>query len=217
MRTCVHYFVVILGALLALWGCSRQESTAPTLLPSPTPPSPLTTPSLPSPRPTASSTPQPSPTPAVTMSPPSPTVASASPTWTPSLTPSPTAAPLAFAGHCEYEIKEPCLYSIGWTVYQGQRVYRYVFENLPHPETFFVEINGVRLDCITLPDISPSRAYCMGVVPPTRPIQLRLGYIQDNMLYEIPVPPIVLAAIQNDIPVGEPPKPRLLGGEGSYP
>ncbi len=163
--------------------------------------------------PTAAPTQPPTPTLAPTQPPtlpPSPTVAGQ---------PSPTLAPTAtntaggsngpvFAGLCSASSSQPCLYSVGIMKYHGERVCRYVFENIPFPQTAFVEINGANMECIHLPEY-PHRIYCMGVAPPTTPIQLRLGWYENGQRVDVQVDQAVVDAIQQQhlFPIGAPPTP----------
>lgn len=104
--------------------------------------------------------------------------------------------------------EQPCLYSAGVTTYHGKRVCRYVFENIPYPETAFVEINGARMDCVTLPAY-PSRIYCMGTAPYRNPIHLRLGWYIGGKMVEVTVPQSAVNTIQEQhfFPLGVPPAP----------
>ncbi|NPA26687.1 MAG: hypothetical protein GXO36_03705 [Chloroflexi bacterium] len=126
---------------------------------------------------------------------------------TPTVLPSPTATldlEPPFAGRCAPGVTAPCLYSVGWMVYKGKPMYRYVFENIRHPDQLYVEINGVRLECLYLPQYSRTRAYCVGVVPAQKPVLLRLGYIRDRVFYQIPVPLELQPELDEAIPLGAP-------------
>ena len=152
-----------------------------------------------------------------------------SPMWTPTALPqtggeggstpvAPTATPTGmsvsvpltggrvFAGVCSFasDPNAPCLYSVGFSMYQGKQVIRYVFENIPHPDSAFVEINGVSLECMALPQY-PTRAYCIGNPPARFPIQLRLGWYAQGSRVEVRVPQSAVDAVaeRHMFPVGK--------------
>ncbi len=121
-----------------------------------------------------------------------------------------------FGGLCVDTIgNDPCLYSAGLTQYHGEQVVRYVFENIPYPESAYVEINGVAMECITLPQY-PTRIYCMGVAPARFPIKLRLGWEANGREVEVFVNQAVVDDIQRRhfFPIGAPPPPTPAS---SYP
>jgi len=168
----------------------------PTFTPRPSPTRPIT--------PTATviegtHTPHPTARATMTGTPPSPTprrIATATPYMTATATAFPNGTRYGFGGLCADGTPMPCLYSSGLAVVDGQQVLRYVFENIPYPGTFYVEINGAALNCHTLPDY-PTRAYCTGRVPVQTPIQLRLGWTEpDGRPIEVYVDPAVVEAVR---------------------
>ncbi len=149
----------------------------------------------------------------------------ATPTPAPAISGNTTTASDAptFGGLCKWNTgaeKQPCLYNAGVTTYHGERVCRYVFENIPYPETAFVEINGAQMECVTLPSY-PSRIYCMGAAPYRTPIQLYLGWYIGGKKVEVNVPQNTVNAIQEQhlFPLGEPPAPteKPSNNSGYYP
>ncbi len=219
-----------IGLLLAaLAGCDLisnlgKQPQAPTPVPPTAAPFTPTFIALPPTYTPAAAAPVPSPTPVPTQTPtptlpptqpPSPTAGQPSPTVA-LATPTPTTlagggnGPV-FAGLCfATSTQQPCLYSVGIMNYHGERVCRYVFENIPYPQTAFVEINGVSMECIHLPEY-PQRIYCMGVAPPTSPIQLRLGWYENGQRVDVYVDQAVVDDIQRQhlFPIGAPPTPTL--------
>ncbi len=201
------WLVLVLGVLTA---CAPEP--LPTLLVPPSAPPragvqlpPTFTPPPPPPTPTPRPTRTPSATPAPTATPTLTPTASATPTST--ATPTATEPVLTFVGWCRADTTAPCLYTLGTTKHQGQLVYRYVFEHIPLARYFFVEINGARLDCLTLDDY-PTRAYCMGAAPEAEPFTMRLGVDDGTTVVEFAIPPEVLAAMEAALPIGTPtPRP----------
>jgi len=179
---------------------------SPTTIPSPTatpfqlPPTYTPTPSAATPSPGASQ--QATPVPATTST--AQTQATPTPTF------APPASGWAFAGLCADNpaTNQPCLYSAGITKYHGKRVCRYVFENIPHPDTFFLQINGASMECIHYAQY-PTRAYCMGIAPARLPIHLELGWVQGGETVNVPVDQAIVDDIQRRhfFPIGVPPTP----------
>ncbi len=111
--------------------------------------------------------------------------------------------------------------------YKGERVFRYVFENIPQPKSFFLEINGTALTCVYLPQFSKTRVYCMGNSPYKKPIEVRMGWrTADGQTVEVYVDPDLIARMNKayQFPMGKPPAmptPAPGGGEpepsGGYP
>jgi len=200
-------FAALGGVLLGLAACTGAQ-TLPTLLPSPMPPTAtwqaLRLPTLrPSPTyPTRTPTPTPTHTPSPTA-----TVHLVTPTATVTLTPTPTIDPYRFGGRCEPGMNLPCLYQIGKMIYKRKYVYRYVFENIPYPEHFFMELNGSRLECVYLPQFSETRVYCMGPSPWKLFPELRIGYAfgdQEDLIF---IPPDIQGEMRLWLPMGTPPGP----------
>jgi len=113
-------------------------------------------------------------------------------------------------------------------IYKGEYVFRYVFENVPNPDSFFLEINGERLDCIYLPQFSATRVYCMGNSPYKVPIQVRMGWENGDHTEEIVVDPELIERLNREyiFPIGQAPPPptptpsnKVEGGGGDiyYP
>lgn len=118
----------------------------------------------------------------------------------------------SFAGSCSEaeDATQPCIYVTGIDEYNGEKVFRYVFENIPYPDTFFVEINGTPLECVYLPEFSTTRAYCMGNTPYKKPLQMRMGWkTPSGEIVEVYIDSELLQRLNNEykLPMGKPPKP----------
>ncbi len=200
--------------MLTLVACTRGAGTPP---PTPRPRftlPPTFTPLPPPPTPTRRPTPTAEPGLSASATLASPTTPLPSVTPLPSPTPTATEPVLTFYGWCHPGIAGPCLYTLGTSKYQGEVVYRYVFENLPFPQYFFLEINGSRLDCITR-EAYPTRAYCLGGGPERETFSMRLGLDDGQTVIEFYIPPEVLQDMAQSLPIGTPtPKPTPTGRGG---
>lgn len=217
IRIAITLSTILLLAILS--GCSLPLNLGKKKAPAPPPPSPTAIPSptatpfqLPptyTPTPSAAGSASTTSTSASQQTTPTP-VANSTAQGTPAPTVAPSPTGLAFAGLCadHPNTKQPCLLSAGITKYHGKRVCRYVFENIPVPDTFFLRINGASMECTHFAQY-PTRAYCMGIAPARLPIHLELGWVQGGETVNVPVDQAIVDDIQRRhfFPIGVPPTP----------